>query len=79
LEKIAPALEEIAKGDQVLKSEFHSIFDMMYERKQHFYPADNRFIVDYSLEKNEEGFYLQVASTPFKAHNLSMAYTSDPQ
>jgi hypothetical protein len=27
---------------------------------------DNRFIVDYTLEENREGFYLQVASTPLK-------------
>jgi len=42
------------------------MFDMMYERKQNYFSADNRFIVDYSLEENREGFYLQVASTPLK-------------
>ena len=67
LEAIKPALDDMANGDQTLTSEFHSMFDMMYERKQEHYSTDNRFIVDYSLEKNGEGFYLQVASTPFKA------------
>jgi len=48
-ETITPVLDDMAKGDQAVKSEFQSMFDMMYERKQHYYPADNRFIVDYSL------------------------------
>ena len=67
LETIKPALDEMANGDQTLTSEFHSMFEMMYERKQKYFSTDNRFIVDYSLEKNREGFYLQVASTPFKS------------
>jgi len=67
LEVIKPALDDLANGDQTLTSEFHSMFDMMYDRKQNYFSTDNRFIVDYSLEKNSEGFYLQVASTPFKA------------
>ncbi|WP_300455414.1 hypothetical protein [Desulfobacula sp.] len=66
LETISPALDDMAKGDQILSSEFHSIFDMMYERKQNYFSTDNRFIVNYSLEENREGFYLQVASTPMK-------------
>ena len=66
LETIEPFLGELANGDQTVKLEFHSMFDMMYERKQEHYSTDNRFIVDYSLEKNIEGYYLQVASTPFK-------------
>jgi hypothetical protein len=66
LETIRPAFDDMAKGDQVLKSKFHSMFDMMYERKQNYFSADNRFIVDYRLEENREGFYLQVASTPLK-------------
>ena len=66
LETIRPALDDMAKGDQVLKSEFHSMFDMMYERKQNYFSSDKRFIVDYTLEENREGFYLQVASTPLK-------------
>ena len=67
LETIKPALDDMAKGDHALTSEFHSMFDMMYDRKQNYFSTDNRFIVEYSLEKNSEGFYLQVASTPFKA------------
>lgn len=67
LEAIKPALDDLANGDQTLTSEFHSMFDMMYDRKQNYFSTDHRFIVDYSLEKNGEGFYLQVASTPFKA------------
>lgn len=66
LETIKPALDDMANGDQALTSEFHSMFDMMYDRKQNYFSTDNRFIVDYSLEKNSEGFNLQVASTPFK-------------
>ncbi len=57
----------MANGDQALMSELQSMFDMMYDRKQSYYSTDNRIIVDYSLEKNREGFYLQLASTPFKA------------
>lgn len=67
LDAMKPALDDIAKGDQTLKSEFHSMFSMMYDRKQKHYATDRRYIVDYSLEKNREGYYLQVASTPFKA------------
>ena len=66
LEAIKPALDDMANGDQALTSEFHSMFDMMYDRKQNYFSTDRRFIVEYSLEKNREGFYLQVASTPFK-------------
>jgi hypothetical protein len=69
LESIKPALDDMANGDQVLTSEFHSMFDMMYERKQNHFSTDKRFIIEYSLEKNREGFYLQVASTPFNALN----------
>ena len=68
LETIKPAVDDIANGDQAFTSEFHSMFDMMYDRKQNYFSNDNRFIVDYSLEKNREGFYLQVASTPFKPY-----------
>jgi hypothetical protein len=64
LGSIQPALEEIADGDQALVSEFHGIFEMMYARKQSHYATDKRFIVDYSLEKNAEGYFLQVASSP---------------
>ena len=66
LEIIRPDIDDMAKGNQVLKSEFHSMFDMMYERKQNYFSSDNRFVVDYTLEENREGFYLQVASTQFK-------------
>ncbi len=66
LESLTPVLDDMAKGDQVLKSEFHSMFDMMYERKQNYFSEDNRFIVNYTLEENTEGFYLQVASSPLK-------------
>ena len=66
LEIIKPTLDDMANGDQLFKSEFHNIFDMMYERKQNYFSTDNRFIVNYSLEENREGFYLQVASTPMK-------------
>lgn len=41
------------------------MFEMMYHRKQALYANDKRFVVNYSLEKNEQGFYLEVASTPF--------------
>jgi len=67
LEAIEPALDDMAKGDQLLKSEFHMMFEMMYNRKQSLFSDDKRFIVDYTLEENDEGFYLQVASTPFKS------------
>ena len=66
LKTINPAVDDMANGDQALKSEFHNIFDLMYDRKQNYFSTDNRFIVDYSLENTKDGFYLQVASTPFK-------------
>ena len=66
LETIRPVLDDFENADQTLKSEFHSMFDMMYDRKQNYYSTDKRFIIDYSLEKNRDGFYLQVASTPLK-------------
>ena len=69
LESMKPALDDIANGDQALVSGFHSMFNMMYDRKQNYFSTDNRFIVDYSLEKNRDGFYLQVASTPCKSKN----------
>ena len=66
LENIKLAFDDMANGDQALKSEFYNMFDMMYARKHSYFSTDHRFIVDYSLEKNSEGFYLQVASTPLK-------------
>jgi len=67
LEAIEPTLDNMAKGDQLLKSESYMMFEMMYKRKQSLFSNDKRFIVDYSLEENDEGFYLQVASTPLKS------------
>ncbi len=66
LEIIEPSLDGMANGDQLLKEEFYSMFEMMYNRKQKLFSNDKRFIVNYSLEENKEGFYLQVASTPLK-------------
>lgn len=66
LETIEPALNEMVKGDQLLKEEFYSIFKMMYNRKQSLFSKDIRSVVDYSLEENKQGFHLQVASTPIK-------------
>jgi len=45
------------------KEEMLSIFEMMYNRKQTWYKLDKRFVVNYSLEENDQGFYLEVAST----------------
>ena len=66
LEIIEPSLDDMANGNQLIQKEFHTMFEMMYNRKQSLFSNDKRFIVDYSLEENDEGFYLQVASTPFK-------------
>ena len=66
LEIIEPSLADMANGDQLLKTEFYTTFEMMYNRKQSLFSNDRRFIVNYSLEANEDGFYLQVASTPLK-------------
>jgi hypothetical protein len=57
----------MAQGDQLLKSEFYLMFELMYKRKQSLFPNDKRFIVDYTLEENDGDFYLQVASTPFES------------
>ncbi len=54
-------------GDQLLKGELYIMFGMMYNRKQSLFSNDKPFVFDYALEKNDEGCYLQVASTPFKA------------
>ena len=67
LETMEPALDDMAKGDQLLKSEFHMMFELMYNRKQSLFPNDTRFIVDYTLEENDESFHLQVVSTPFES------------
>lgn len=67
LKAIQPALDDMTNDDQALKAEFYSMFDLMYARKESYYPTDKRLIVDYSLEENKEGFYLQVASTPFRS------------
>jgi hypothetical protein len=66
LETMEPALDDMAKGDQLLKSEFHMMFELMYNRKQSLFSNDTRFIVDYTLEENDEGFNLRVVSTPFE-------------
>ena len=66
LETMEPALEDMAQGDQLLKSEFYLMFELMYTRKQSLFPNDKRFIVDYTLEENDEGFNLRVVSTPFE-------------
>ena len=62
LETIEPALDDMANGDQLLKSEFYMTFEMMYKRKQSLFSNDKRFIVDYTLEENDESFNLRVAS-----------------
>ena len=67
LETIEPALDDMAQGDQLLKSEIYLMFELMYKRKQSLFPNDKRFIVDYTLEENDGDFYLQVASTPFES------------
>ena len=67
LETMEPALDGMAQGDQLLKSEFYLMFELMYKRKQSLFPNDKRFIVDYTLEENDGDFYLQVASTPFES------------
>jgi hypothetical protein len=67
LETMEPALDDMAQGDQLLKSEFYLMFELMYKRKQSLFQNDKRFIVDYTLEENDGGFYLQVASTPFES------------
>ena len=66
METMEPALDDMAQGDQLLKSEFYLMFELMYKRKQSLFPNDKRFIVDYTLEENDGDFYLQVASTPFE-------------
>ena len=63
METLEPALNKMTHGDQLLKDEFYAVFEMMYDRKQHLFFHDNRFIVDYQLEENDEGLHLQVAST----------------
>ena len=67
LEIIEPVLNEMANGDQLLKEEFYTMFEMMYKRKQSLFSDDKRFVVDYQLEENNEGFILQVASTTIQA------------
>jgi hypothetical protein len=67
LETIEPALDDMANGDQLLKSEFYMTFEMMYNRKQSLFSNDKRFIVDYTLEENDESFNLRVASAQYKS------------
>ena len=67
LEAIEPTLDNMAKGDQLLKSESYMMFEMMYKRKQSLFSNDKRFIVDYTLEENDESFNLRVASAQFKS------------
>jgi hypothetical protein len=67
LETIEPVLSELANGDQLLEEEFDAMFEMMYKRKQSLFSDDKRFVVDYQLEENNEGFILQVASTTIQA------------
>ena len=69
LEIMKSDFDNLANGIHALISGFHSMFNMMYDRKQNYFSTDNRFIVDYSLEKNRDGFYFQVVSTPFKTKN----------
>lgn len=73
LEIIEPSLADMANGDQLLKTEFYTTFEMMYNRKQSLFSNDRRFIVDYSLEENDDGFFLQVASTPLKNNRKTLA------
>jgi len=64
LQSIEPIVN-MANGNPNIESKFYDMFEMMYNRKQSSYESDKRFIVNYSLEKNNDGYYLQVASTQF--------------
>lgn len=66
LENLNPAFKDMANGDMQLEYDLKAMYEMMYDRKQNLFSNDQRFIMDYSLEKNNEGFYLQVASRPLK-------------
>ena len=63
LEAIDSALGDMLKGDPQLKNDLYTIYEMMYKRKQNQFSNDKRFVVDYSLDKIEGGFNLQVSST----------------
>lgn len=66
LKSIEPILVNMANGDRKIESEFYVMFEIMYNHKQNDYESDKRFVVDYSLEKNSDGLYLQIASTQLK-------------
>ena len=63
VEELDEFVNQIKEKPEGYRREFYSVFNMMYDRKQMYFKSDNRFIVDYSLEENEEGLYLEIAST----------------
>ena len=67
LESLKTVFDDMVNGDQQNKNLFYTMFERMYNRKQNQFSNDKRFIVDYFLDENNEGFYLQVVSTPIKA------------
>ena len=64
IESITTAVDKIHDGDSETLSDYLNIFETMYARKQELFPNDKRFSVDYSLTRNEDSIYLEVASTP---------------
>lgn len=63
LETIVPAFDELAGRDQILKEVLCNRFEIMYERKQCYFPNDKRFVTGFSLQDDGERLSLQVMST----------------
>ncbi len=48
---------------------FTKLQPLMYERKRNMFPNDKRIVLNYSFTpNNEEGYYLQVASTIYQSN-----------
>jgi len=75
--QIDPLLDDLADRDAAFKEDMLDIFEMMHARKHKLYAHDRRFVIDYSLTENEDGLYLQIASTPMGKKKQD--FSSTPQ
>lgn len=62
LERVAPAIRDLADGDSHLESELFAMLEEMIARKRERFADDRRFIVDFSFTDTPDGVHLMVVS-----------------
>ena len=60
LEKIKKISENPKGFSNLIMRDFIETFELLYERKEKYFDHDKRVAVEFSLEKTDTGFYLQV-------------------